>query len=150
VTVTISRIQELADDAAERSLAVAHALYEKSATTVPLDWASRMTAFIAAGRIDLFVARSAGEPVGYATLTRGVSTWDAEPYGYLDCLFVAEGHRSSGLGVLLIEAVVARSRELDLGDLQWQTPEWNDGAIRFYERLGATRLAKQRFTLAVG
>jgi len=109
-----------------------------------------MTAFIAAGRIDLFVARSAGEPVGYATLTRGVSTWDAEPYGYLDCLFVAEGHRSSGLGVLLIEAVVARSRELDLGDLQWQTPEWNDGAIRFYERLGATRLAKQRFTLAVG
>jgi ribosomal protein S18 acetylase RimI-like enzyme len=32
--------------------------------------------------------------------------------------------------------------------LQWQTPVWNEGAIRFYDRLGATRLAKQRYTLA--
>lgn len=149
MSVTIERIQEPADDAAERALAVAHARYERSVTDVPLDWGHRISRLIASGRLDLFVARAENESVGYATLTQGVDTWSAEPYGFLDCLFVAEEHRSAGLGAQLIDAVVAHARSLGLAELQWQTPAWNEGAIRFYNRLGAEQRSKEVFMLAL-
>jgi RimJ/RimL family protein N-acetyltransferase len=45
--------------------------------------------------------------------------------------------------------VTAEARALGLTEVQWQTPSWNEGAIRFYDRLGARARAKTRFTLTV-
>lgn len=133
-----------------RPLAVAHARHERSAVTVPADWADRVAALIAAGRIDLLVASIDGRVVGYATVTSDVDTWSAEPYAHLECLFVAEGHRDRGVGRLLVDRVVEHVRAGGYDELQWQTPAWNEDAIRFYRRLGAVGSAKERFTLAVG
>ncbi|WP_213815436.1 GNAT family N-acetyltransferase [Glaciihabitans sp. dw_435] len=146
-TVSVDRVEVLRADAPERALAVAHAQFEKSTIVIPADWAARTSRLIAAGQLDLFVARSSGQALGYATLTRGVSTWAAEPYGYLDCLFVAEGHRDAGVGPLLVTAVAEHARSVGLRELQWQTPSWNAGAIRFYTRLGAARSGKEHFAL---
>jgi hypothetical protein len=33
--------------------------------------------------------------------------------------------------------------------VQWQTPAWNEGAIRFYDRIGAVSKEKLRFFLPV-
>ncbi len=33
----------------------------------------------------------------------------------------------------------------NIQQLQWQTPDWNEAVIRFYNRVGATGCAKQRF-----
>ncbi|SCK59058.1 hypothetical protein H180DRAFT_05647 [Streptomyces sp. WMMB 322] len=38
---------------------------------------------------------------------------------------------------------------MGLGEVQWQTPSWNEGAIRIYDRPGTTRQDKARFTLQV-
>lgn len=67
----------------------------------------------------------------------------------MDCLFLAADHRGGGLGALLVEAVVAEARRLGLEEVQWQTPAWNEGAVRFYHRLGARAREKLRFSLAV-
>jgi len=32
-------------------------------------------------------------------------------------------------------------------EIQWQTPDWNENAARFYLREGASMLPKARFTL---
>ena len=50
----------------------------------------------------------------------------------------------------MMAAVRQRAQMLGCEAMQWQTPVWNEGAIRFYDRLGATRLAKQRYTLVCG
>ena len=50
----------------------------------------------------------------------------------------------------MMAAVQHRAQMLGCEAMQWQTPVWNEGAIRFYDRLGATRLAKQRYTLVCG
>ena len=47
----------------------------------------------------------------------------------------------------MVEAVQCHRRQMGCANLQWQTPAWNEAAIRFYDRLGAGRLAKQRYTL---
>ena len=67
----------------------------------------------------------------------------------MDCLYLAEEARGHGLGAALMEGVSDLARELGVDQVQWQTPDWNEGAVRFYDRLGATRKEKQRYSLAV-
>lgn len=90
-----------------------------------------------------------GEVVGYATCVPALSTWDGLEYLHMDCLFLVPGQRGLGLGALLMDAVTAEARTLGLTEIQWQTPTWNEGAIRFYDRLGARAQEKTRFTLTV-
>jgi GNAT superfamily N-acetyltransferase len=128
---------------------VAHIVFERSASVPPTDWAERTARLVAAGRLTVFIARAGREPVGYATMTTDVETWSAEPFAHLDCVFVDESRRGAGIGGKLIDAVANDARSRGLGELQWQTPEWNDSAVRFYEKLGATHRAKRRFTLVL-
>lgn len=148
-SVSVERASSPAECAAVRGLVEAHARHEKSPTVVPLDWGIRLSDLIAAGRLALFVAKINGERVGYATMTHDVSTWTGLGYAHLDCLYVAEGHRDAGIGVALIDAISEHARRLGFCELQWQTPTWNAGAIRFYTRLGATRQSKERFALSL-
>lgn len=147
--VTVRRGVDAAGCAPVRDLVVAHAQHERSDAAVPADWAEGAARLIAAGRLDLFVAEVEGEAVGYASVTTDVATWTAAPYAHLDCLFVAERWRDLGVGRLLVGAVVDHVRTRGLGELQWQTPAWNEDAIRFYRRLGAQGRRKERFTLAL-
>jgi len=146
ISVDIATPDQLRDI---RPLIAAHIAYERSAATLPPDWHERIACQLTAGRMTLFVARAGVDAVGYASLTTDVSTWSGEEFAHLDCIYVAELHRGAGLGRRLIGAVTDAARARGLGELQWQTPHWNDGAIRFYERLGATHSAKERFTLGL-
>lgn len=67
----------------------------------------------------------------------------------MDCLYLTETSRGHGLGPLLMAAVGAEAGRLGLPEVQWQTPAWNESAIRFYDRLGATSKEKRRYSLPV-
>ncbi len=131
-------------------LVAEHAAYEKSAPPLP-GLAVRLEALLF-GTPDprlrcLLAETSGGEVVGYASCAPEVSTWDGREYLHMDCLYLRADARGSGLGALLMDAVAAEARELGLTEVQWQTPAWNEGAIRFYDRLGAESKEKLRFTL---
>jgi GNAT superfamily N-acetyltransferase len=85
--------------------------------------------------------------IGYAAVTREASTWRAIEYLHMDCLFVREPHRGKAIGRQLFDAVVALARTEGLNEIQWQTPTWNSGAIRFYRAIGAGATEKVRFSL---
>lgn len=148
---SIERVIDADGCEAVRPLVVDHARYERSSTVVPADWARRASALITDGRLELFAAVVDDLPVGYATLTVDIGTWSAAAFAHLDCLYVDEAHRGGGLGRQLVDAVIAHAHahahESGAGELRWQTPAWNSDAIRFYERLGAHRQTKERFTL---
>lgn len=149
-SVTVRRAVTPPGCALVRPLAVAHARYERSDAEVPPDWGDRVAGLIAAGRLDLFVASDGGAAIGYASVTTEVSTWTAGRYAHLDCLFVAEARRDAGVGRQLVGAVVDHARAQGLAELRWQTPTWNEDAVRFYRRLGAVESPKVRFTLGTG
>ncbi|MER6348144.1 N-acetyltransferase family protein [Streptomyces sp. NPDC001595] len=134
-------------------LAALHTEYERAAPPAP-GLAARLHTLLfdtPAPRLRCFVAETPdGAVVGYATCAPELSTWDGREYLHLDCLFLAPGHRGLGLGALLMDAVTAEARALGLPEVQWQTPGWNEGAIRFYDRLGARSAEKVRFTLPAG
>ncbi|MDG4865839.1 GNAT family N-acetyltransferase, partial [Streptomyces sp. T-3] len=130
-----------------------HAEYEKAAPPAA-DLAERLAGPLFGGdgppRLYCLVAEAAdGALVGYATCAPEFSTWEGRAYLHMDCLFLRSGQRGLGLGPLLVEAVVAQARALGLDEVQWQTPVWNEGAIRFYERLGAKGKEKLRYALRV-
>ncbi|MEV0111892.1 GNAT family N-acetyltransferase [Streptomyces sp. NPDC050844] len=133
-------------------LAAEHAVYEKAPPLAP-GLAGRLDALLfgtPAPRLRCLVAElPGGEVVGYATCAPEISTWDGAEYLHMDCLFLRDGHRGLGLGALLMDAVSAEARALGLAEVQWQTPVWNEGAIRFYDRLGAAAAEKRRYTLSV-
>lgn len=133
-------------------LAARHAEYEQ-ATPPPDDLPARLAGLLfdtPAPRLRCLVAELPdGELVGYATCAPELSTWEGREYLHMDCLFLLPGHRGLGLGVLLMDAVAAEARALGLGEVQWQTPTWNDGAVRFYDRLGARAKQKWRYSLPI-
>ncbi len=83
--------------------------------------------------------------VGYATYMLQYATWDADQYIYLDCLFVVEAYRSKGIGELLVNKIKDEGNKLGCSLIQWQTPDFNTRAIKFYKRIGAYGKSKERF-----
>ncbi len=132
------------------ALAAAHAAYERAAPP-PADLADRLAPLLFDGPAPrlhvLVVAAQDGTLVGYASCAPELSTWQGRSYLHLDCLFLDERYRGQGLGGRLVTAVAELAGALGLGELQWNTPDWNTDAIRFYRRLGATERAKLRFSL---
>ena len=129
-----------------------HAAYEKGTPPAPgLDRRLDALLFgVPEPRLRCLVAElPGGEVVGYATCAPEISTWDGAEYLHMDCLFLRDGHRGLSLGPLLTDAVAAEARALGLTEVQWQTPAWNEGAIRFYDRLGARAKEKLRYFLPV-
>ncbi len=70
-------------------------------------------------------------------------------YLYMDCLFVKEFARGLGIGEKLVRQIEMEGKKLNCHLIQWQTPDFNTPAIRFYERLGATSKSKERFFLTI-
>jgi GNAT superfamily N-acetyltransferase len=127
-----------------------HAAYERAAP--PSDGVAERLSdllFAPAPRLHAIIAEVNGVPVGYATASLEVETWQAREFLHMDCLFLREGARGSGVGGMLLGAVRQLAIDLGVDEVQWQTPDWNEGAVRFYDRTGAVKRAKYRYSLAV-
>ncbi|MDR7211255.1 GNAT family N-acetyltransferase [Flavobacterium piscis] len=85
--------------------------------------------------------------VGYVSYTFDYSTWDATTFMYMDCLFLEEKARSFGIGEVLIDRLREIGTEKNCINIQWQTPQFNERAIKFYHRIGGKGKDKVRFTL---
>lgn len=130
------------------ALAAEHADYERSVAR-PDVHALAAALDAAPPRLRVWIAEADGYPVGYAAATEDFSTWRAEGFLHLDCLFVRAAHRGHGLGAGLFRRVRSHAHECGIAALEWQTPTWNADAIRFYERMGGAHTLKARFTLNV-
>ncbi|MFF5934768.1 GNAT family N-acetyltransferase [Streptomyces sp. NPDC012508] len=151
---TAARVRHARPEDLDRvaELAAEHAAYEKAAPPAPglAERLSRLLFGPEPPRLRCLVAELPdGRLAGYATCAPELSTWDGAEYLHMDCLYLAPTERGLGLGPLFMTALRTEARALGLTEIQWQTPAWNEGAIRFYDRLGATAKPKLRYTLPV-
>jgi ribosomal protein S18 acetylase RimI-like enzyme len=127
-------------------LCIAHAAFER----IPHALADRADALARAldatpARLHAWLAACDGVAVGYATASVDFSTLAATPYLHMDCLYVDEGWRGRAIGRQLWQAVQAFALACGCQAVQWQTPDWNEAAARFYLRLGARETRKRRY-----
>jgi GNAT superfamily N-acetyltransferase len=86
---------------------------------------------------EVLLAEDDGRPVGFALFFHNFSTFLGRPGIYLEDLFVVPAHRGRGVGRDLLVHLARLAVERECGRLEWAVLNWNQEAIRFYERLGA-------------
>jgi GNAT superfamily N-acetyltransferase len=91
-------------------------------------------------KFETLLAFSGGRPVGYAVFFETYSTFLAKPTLYLEDLFVLPESRGLGIGLRLFRACLAEAKRRGCGRMEWTVLDWNTGAARFYEKLGASRM----------
>jgi GNAT superfamily N-acetyltransferase len=89
---------------------------------------------------EALVAELDGTPVGFALFYRTFSTWQCRPGIWLEDLFVPPKHRGAGVGLALLRELAEITVSRGYTRLEWAALDWNEPALRFYERLGAGRL----------
>ena len=89
---------------------------------------------------EVLIAERDGEPVGFALYFGTFSTWECRPGIYLEDLYVSQAHRRTGVGEALFAALAQVAQERGCARLEWVALNWNEPAIRFYERQSARPL----------
>jgi GNAT superfamily N-acetyltransferase len=79
-------------------------------------------------------------PIAFALFFHNYSTFLAKPGIYLEDLFVKPEWRGRGYGRAILAQLARLAIERGCGRMEWAVLDWNEDAIRFYERLGATAL----------
>ncbi|WP_187262194.1 GNAT family N-acetyltransferase [Pontibacter beigongshangensis] len=84
-----------------------------------------------------FVAERAEGIIGIALYYIAYSTWKGKTL-YLEDLIVTEKQRRTGVGKQLFDAVSKEAKAIGAKRFAWQVLEWNEPAIAFYKKIGAT------------
>ncbi|MEQ9301346.1 MAG: GNAT family N-acetyltransferase, partial [Cyclobacteriaceae bacterium] len=84
-----------------------------------------------------FVAEKDGVILGTAIYYMRYSTWKGKRL-YLEDLIVTKKARGSGLGLALLDGIVKEAKSTNCTGVMWQVLDWNEPAIRFYEKYGAS------------
>lgn len=86
---------------------------------------------------EAFVAVENDLILGFALFFTNYSTWKGKCI-YLEDLFVRQEHRNRGIGELLFHQVVTVAQSRGVRRMDWQVLEWNEPALAFYKKQGAT------------
>jgi len=93
---------------------------------------------------EALVAEDGGRVVGYALFFHNFSTFLGRRGLYLEDLYVQPTQRGSGLGTAMLRRLAALAVERQCARFEWSVLDWNQPAISFYEKMGATVLPDWR------
>lgn len=91
-----------------------------------------------------------GEAIGYAIFFTTFSSFECRPGIWLEDVYVRPEHRRGGIGRLVMEHLARLAVERGHARLEWCALDWNEPALDFYAKLGATRLDDWRMLRVEG
>jgi GNAT superfamily N-acetyltransferase len=83
-----------------------------------------------------FVAEADNAIVGISLYYTKYSTWKGKCI-FLEDIIVTEKYRKYGIGKKLFDEVVKIAKESKAKRMEWQVLEWNEPAIKFYEKMNS-------------
>ena len=99
---------------------------------------------------EALLAERDGRAIGFALFFTNFSTFLAQPGLYLEDLFVEPEHRGVGAGKALLTRLAQEAVTRGCGRFEWSVLDWNESAIGFYERMGATVMPEWRICRVTG
>lgn len=100
----------------------------------------RETLFREPRAAEVLLAYDADTPVGFALFFHNYSTFLAQRGLFLEDLFIIPEARGKGVGYALLATLAGIAVSRNCGRIEWSVLRWNQVAIDFYLRLGATPL----------
>jgi GNAT superfamily N-acetyltransferase len=91
------------------------------------------------------LAYSEGVAAGLASVAIAHPGIDLQRLLFLKDLFVRSQFRSAGLGLGLLRFLAGHCIAQGIGRIDLTTEDWNEGALRFYDRRGAERHGQKIF-----
>jgi GNAT superfamily N-acetyltransferase len=88
-----------------------------------------------------FVAELKSDIIGMALYYWRYSTWKGKRL-YLEDIVVTEKHRGKGIGKKLFDRIIQHALDQNCTGMMWQVLDWNEPAIRFYEKFYNARFDK--------
>lgn len=89
------------------------------------------------GIFQTIVAELDNKVVGMALYFITYSTWKGKML-WLEDFVVKESWRGKGIGSRIFQAYLEEAKKRDCRMVKWQVLDWNEPAIHFYEKVGAT------------
>ena len=89
---------------------------------------------------EALIAEVDGAPAGFALFHGTFSTWECQPGIWLEDLFVLPEQRRFGVGGALLSHVAKAAVDRGYTRLSWTALDWNEMALSFYRKIGATVL----------
>lgn len=86
---------------------------------------------------EALLGRADGEVAGMALFFHNYSTFSGRPGIYLEDLYVRPRYRGRGYGKALLTHLAGVAVQRRCARMEWAVLDWNEGAIAFYESLGA-------------
>lgn len=87
--------------------------------------------------VEVLIAEFKGQIAGQALFFKNFSTFLGKPGIYLEDLYVKPEMRGKGIGRQLLEKIILIAKERHYGRVEWSVLDWNEAAIKFYEKIGA-------------
>ncbi|GAB4463492.1 MAG: GNAT family N-acetyltransferase [Armatimonadaceae bacterium] len=95
-------------------------------------------------RFEVYLVMGGGFAAGYAIVLETYSSFLAKPTLYIEDLFIRPEMRQQGAGHALLRFLAAEAIQRECGRMEWVCLDWNEPAIRFYEKWGAEHLVEWR------
>lgn len=99
---------------------------------------------------EAIIAEYGGQAVGFALFFYNYSTFLTKPGIYLEDLFVLPEFRRQGIGTAILKHLAQLAVARNCGRLEWSVLDWNQPAIAFYEKIGASVLPDWRICRMTG
>lgn len=90
-----------------------------------------------------FIAEFNQEIVGMALYYYRYSTWKGKTI-HLEDLIVTESARGTGVGLALYSKIIEQGKQDKVRRIEWNVLDWNEPAVKFYEKSGAKILPDWR------
>ncbi len=99
---------------------------------------------------EALVAEAGGEVVAFALYFTNFSTFLAQPGLYLEDLYVKPAARGQGIGEAMLTRLAKLTVDRNYGRFEWCVLDWNENAIGFYQKMGASVMPDWRLCRATG
>jgi GNAT superfamily N-acetyltransferase len=134
-------------DAADLALVVREIAVHYQQPEIPIDRSEAVAAeWLAASTERHFALAHVGRTIaGLAYVSIAYPGGDLGRVLFLKELFVRDRFRGDGVGEALLAFLAEHCLAEGIGRIDFTTENWNDGALRFYDRLGAARQEQKVF-----
>jgi len=78
---------------------------------------------------------------GFALFFHNYSTFLGKPGIYVEDVFVRPAYRGRGLGTAFFRRIARLAVDRGCGRMEWAVLDWNEPALNFYRKIGATPLS---------
>ena len=126
------------DVSAILSLIREFAAYEKLEHLLDTNEERLTDALFAVGSfVESLVAENEGHLVGYSLFYPNFASFRGQRGLYLEDIYISPKYRGSGAGQEMLKQIARSARSRGFERIDFLVLDWNEPAIRFYEKLGA-------------